>query len=156
MNWWNTKPQISAWWLQMPLCQLGTNNHHARLWLVSQKAYYRTYAYCITAINSLWHSGAIWHHRTGSTLDEVMASPLLGAKPLPKPMLTYYHRHLDTNCKLAAILFKLQSIYEKWGSGVGSCLWVSIERAITPNDTLPSIMIMVWRISALYYFNRNE
>ena len=35
--------------------------------------------------NPLWPSDAIWWHRSGSTLTQV----LLGNKPLPEPMLTY-------------------------------------------------------------------
>ena len=41
-------------------------------------------------LNSLWPSDAIWRHRSGSTLAQVMASALLpdGTKPLPEPLLT--------------------------------------------------------------------
>ena len=45
-------------------------------------------------INTLWPSNAIWRHRSGSTLAQVMALLPDGTKPLPEPMLTYHHWRL--------------------------------------------------------------
>ena len=38
---------------------------------------------------TLWPNDAIWRQRSGSTLAQVMAYRLFGAKPLPEPMMTY-------------------------------------------------------------------
>ena len=51
-------------------------------------------------LNSLWPSDAIWHLTSGSTLVQVMACRLEGAKPLPEPMLTYCQ--LDPHEKFCA------------------------------------------------------
>ena len=41
-------------------------------------------------VNSFRPGDAIWRHRSGSTLVQVMACRLFGAKPLPEPMLQYW------------------------------------------------------------------
>ena len=40
-------------------------------------------------LNSLWSSDAIWWHRSGSPLAQVIAFLPDGTKPLPEPVLTY-------------------------------------------------------------------
>ena len=44
---------------------------------------------CKVWLDTLRASDAIWHHRTWSTMVQVMACPLFTATPLPEPMLTY-------------------------------------------------------------------
>ena len=41
-------------------------------------------------IDSLWLGDAIWRCRSGSSLFQVMACRLFGAKPLLEPLMTYY------------------------------------------------------------------
>ena len=40
--------------------------------------------------DSLWPSDTVLHYRSRLAIDLVMAWLLLGDKPLPKPMLTFY------------------------------------------------------------------
>ena len=40
------------------------------------------------SLNSLWPSDTIWYQGSGSTLVQVMACYLFGARPLPEPMIT--------------------------------------------------------------------
>ena len=49
-------------------------------------------------INSLWPSDVIWHHESGSTLDQVMAWHLFSANPLPQTKLdeSMIGRHLKS------------------------------------------------------------
>ena len=55
--------------------------------------------------NSLWASGAIWQHKFGSALPQIMAWCLTAAKPLPKSMLTSTE-HAET---VWQILFSIMS-----------------------------------------------
>ena len=54
-------------------------------------------------VNSLWSSDMTWCWWTGSSVVQVIACGLFDAKPLPKPMLTYYQQdHKERN----SILFE--------------------------------------------------
>ena len=49
----------------------------------------RARAFTFDTFNSLWRSDAIWWHRAGSTLSQVIYGLLPdGCKPLPRPVLT--------------------------------------------------------------------
>ena len=44
-------------------------------------------------VTPVWSSEAIWHHRSWSILIQLMAYHLLGAKPLPEPLLIFHWVH---------------------------------------------------------------
>ena len=79
----------------------------------------------LSFINSLRPSDAIWRHRSGSTLAQVMAWCLTyGTKPLPEPMLTY---HLNWN---------LPGANELKQSNLPNTVLASHTEARTHNDNL--------------------
>ena len=102
--------QTKRWWFEMPLCSLW-RPCNANKWCFQKLPHLYTSGNSSCSklntnvptpdpvpvwkeqsviFNSLRPSDAIWRHRSGSTLAQVMACCLDGTKPLTEPMLTYY------------------------------------------------------------------
>ena len=58
----------------------------------------------VCCLNSLWPSGAIWWHRSGSASAQVVMTP--SHNWLPEPMLTYHQR--------LSVVFIWEEFHKKW------------------------------------------
>ena len=81
---------------------------------------------------------------TGSSLVQVMACRLFGAKPLPEPMLVYCH--LDTWEQVSVKFESELSHFHSW-----KCIWkccLPKERPFCPGgDGLRSLMLELWLLT---------
>ena len=85
-------------------------------WYVAYNQYHITHVVLIQPINSSPPSDTYMHQWTGSTMVQVMACRLVGAKPLHEPMLTF--RELDSQKQTSV---KLESKYRTFHSW--KCTW---------------------------------
>ena len=70
---------------------------------------------CVPYDNSPWPSDIIWHHRTGSTLVQLVACHRFGTNPLLEPMLNHWNKiqwnfNQNTNFHCKKCISKLQSL----------------------------------------------
>ena len=91
----STLVQVMAW------CRQSTSHYLIQCWPRSLLPYGKNEPEWVNLLwlsvvkwfcflfNTLWPNDIIWCCRSGSTLDQVMAYHLFGAKPLPEPILTY-------------------------------------------------------------------
>ena len=78
------------WVSVLTSCILDKIDHVlTRLDLIYLSIYYKCHCLQLKSVNSLWANAAEWHLRTGLALVQVMACPMVAAKPLPEPLLIY-------------------------------------------------------------------
>ena len=123
------------------------------------------FAYCMQTVNSLRPCDICMRQRAGSTLVQVMVCRLLGGKPMPEPMMTYwqfvlmYSHLMKFNSKCVQIfLFKKSTsksvAFLFWFQCVKCCFrtiitlvsyWGRVDLSYGKNKMLPS-----WRNDSHY------